>query len=190
MPLWGKTDAEASRPKWVNLATYPAGTQLLFVDETEAQQPENKARGLTNAGWWLYRTYTDTNGSTRYDNECLVAITNTAVAAGDAADDAVVVDRTITITVAPTAQTAVEGQTATFSVTATVDPTTTLSYQWQKQEGGSGAYAVISGATSASYTTGALTVADDNGDRYRVVVSASGATAKTTTGVALTVTAA
>ena len=190
MALWGKTDAEASRPKWINLATYPAGTELIFVDETEAQQGENKARGITNAGWWLFYAYTDSNGSTRYNNECLVALSTTAVAAGDAADDVIVVDRTITITVAPTTQTAVEGATATFEVVAAVSPATTITYQWQKQEAGTGPYANVDGATDASYTTGALTVAADNGDKYRVVVSAAGASNKTTSGVVLTVTAA
>ena len=166
------------------------GKVILFVDREEAQQAENRAKGIKNGGWWLYSTYTDVNGSVRHKASCLVAIDTTAAAAGDGSDDTIAVDRTITIGTAPTAQTAVEGETATFSVTATVSPTTTLSYQWQKQEGGVGAYADINGATSDSYTTGSLTVADDNGDKYRVVVSADGATSKTTTGVALTVTAA
>jgi hypothetical protein len=70
------------------------------------------------------------------------------------------------ITTPPANQTVGEGQTATFSVVAT--GTSPLSYQWQK-DGGSG-FAAITGATSASYTTPATTLADD-GSRYRVVVT-------------------
>lgn len=75
------------------------------------------------------------------------------------------------ITVQPTGASKVEGATATYTVTATGTPAPT--YQWQRQAKGTGAYADISGATSASYTTPALTVAANNGDRYRVVVTNS-----------------
>ncbi|HEX2167588.1 MAG TPA: immunoglobulin domain-containing protein, partial [Longimicrobiales bacterium] len=54
------------------------------------------------------------------------------------------------------------GATATFSVTAT--GTAPLAYQWEKDG------AAITGATSASYTTAAVTAADD-GAAYTVVVS-------------------
>jgi len=95
MPLWGKTDTVADRPNWIDLTQYPAGTELIFVDESEAQQANNKARGLNGAGWWLYREYTDSNGNTRYDNELLVAMRETAVAAGDDdTDDAIAEDAT------------------------------------------------------------------------------------------------
>jgi len=72
------------------------------------------------------------------------------------------------ITTQPAAVTLVEGQTATFSVTANgSDP---LSYQWRKDG------ADIDGATGASYTTAALTSAD-NGAQYTVVVSNEAGTA-------------
>jgi hypothetical protein len=58
-----------------------------------------------------------------------------------------------------------EGDTATFSVTATG----ATSYQWQIQQSGAGAWSNVSGATSASYTTGTLVAADDNTDKYRCV---------------------
>jgi len=62
----------------------------------------------------------------------------------------------------PSNQTVTAGQTATFSVTA--NGTGPLSYQWQKGT------TAISGATSASYTTHATTMAD-NGSQFSVVVS-------------------
>ncbi len=76
------------------------------------------------------------------------------------------------ITSQPSNQSVTEGATATFSVTATNAAT----YQWQKQESGAGAWSNISGATASSYTTGTLTVASDNTDQYRCVVTGAGGT--------------
>jgi hypothetical protein len=66
------------------------------------------------------------------------------------------------ITAQPANQTVTAGQTATFSVTAA--GTTPLNYQWQKGT------TLITGATSASYTTPVTTTAD-SGSQYSVVVS-------------------
>ncbi len=71
-----------------------------------------------------------------------------------------------TITVQPSNQSAIEGATATFSVTAT--GSAPITYQWQKDAGGG--FADISGATSSSYTTPALTLADD-ADLFRCQVT-------------------
>jgi len=68
------------------------------------------------------------------------------------------------ITQQPSNQSVSVGQTATFSVQAT--GTAPLSYQWQKSN------VNISGATSASYTTPATTLAN-NGSTFRCVVSNS-----------------
>lgn len=150
---------------------------LVFVDEQEAQTTANKAKGINGAGWWLYRTYTDSASETRHKAELLVALTSLASDAGDA-EDTIAVDLAITIGTQPSNVTVdlseSETDTATFSVAATINSALPLSYQWQKQEGGSGAWANIVGATSSSYTTGVLTVAADNTDKYRVVVSAEG----------------
>jgi hypothetical protein len=85
MPLWGKTDAAGSRPNWINLSTYPAGTQLVFVDVTEAQQEANKKKGITGAGWWLVREYVDSTGTVRYKVENEVSLSIAAGVSGDAA---------------------------------------------------------------------------------------------------------
>jgi len=66
------------------------------------------------------------------------------------------------LTLQPEAQTLPEGATATFSVLAT--GTAPLAYQWQRNG------TAIAGATAASYSTSALTMAD-TGARYGVVVS-------------------
>lgn len=191
MALWGKTDTDASKPKYLSdtLRNDQSVSDLdstVGLNVTEAQVVANRAKGLKTPGWTLSRTYTDAQGNTRNKTEVLVAMNEFAT---DGSDNDTIAPE-ITITVQPTAQTAVEGATATFGVTATRTGTGSLTYQWQKQEGGAGSWANIVGATSASYTTGALTVADDNTDKYRVIVSLTGADSKTSNAVALTVTGA
>ena len=67
------------------------------------------------------------------------------------------------------------GSVATFSASATVVGSAELPrYQWQRNG------AAIPGATNATYTTPVLTL-DDDGDRYRAVISASGSAAVATT---------
>ncbi|MDB6070023.1 MAG: Legume-like lectin family protein, partial [Verrucomicrobiales bacterium] len=66
--------------------------------------------------------------------------------------------------------TAIPGRSATFSV-VTNDPSRT-SYQWQLSVGG-GAFTDIGGATSQTYTTPTLTVAD-NGNQYRAHITSTG----------------
>jgi hypothetical protein len=68
------------------------------------------------------------------------------------------------ITTQPVGQTVQVGETATFTVAAS--GAAPLTYQWQKNG------AVISGATSASYTTPPATTADNN-SQFQVVVSNS-----------------
>jgi len=81
------------------------------------------------------------------------------------------------ITTQPASQTVTAGQTASFSVAAT--GTAPLGYQWSKNA------AVISGATSSSYTTPATT-GSDNGAQFTVVVSNT-AGSVTSSAAALTV---
>ena len=93
----------------------------------------------------------------------------------------------ITINAQPSNQTA-SGGSASFAVSASVTQSATLSYQWQKQEGGVGVFSNVSGATSANLNLSSLTNAADNGDVYKVVVSATGgATSVTSNAATLTV---
>lgn len=73
----------------------------------------------------------------------------------------------------PLSQTIDEGSTVTFTWAAT----NATSFQLQKQEGGVGAWANVSGATSSPWTSGALTSAADNADVYRVSSVGPGGTA-------------
>ena len=60
MALWGKTDAPASVPKWLEDDTNNTNKSndkdnAVFVDLTEAGVASNRAKGLTGPGWWLYQ---------------------------------------------------------------------------------------------------------------------------------------
>ena len=178
------------------------GRDLYFIDGNEAQQAENRARGLKVPGWTNYRSYTDANGNVRHKSEVLVAMSAYSGATGvgtyqaqtgDASDDTVLVDGTITITAQPASISKVHPATATFTVTATLAGAGTLSYQWQKQESTeSGSTWTNVGTNSNSYTTGVTAVAPGsgatNGDKYRVVVSSTGSTSVTSDVAVLTVT--
>ena len=56
-----------------------------------------------------------------------------------------------------------------------------VTYQWEKSDDGGGSWNPVAGGTSASYTTGATTYADDHNDQYRCVISAVGAASDATT---------
>lgn len=174
MALWSNTDANNSRPKYLGTADL---AKCIFVDATEAQQPANKARGLTGAGWWLYNTYNDSDGNTRYKTELLVAMTASASDAGDRADDSKAADANYVITIGtqPANQETADGE-ATFSVTASVTSGGgTLGYQWQVKAVGASKWTNVSGATSSSLALTGQTE-DNTGDQYRVkVTSANGA---------------
>lgn len=150
------------------------GNRVIFIDGNEAEVAENKAKGFTNAGWYLYRTYTDAQENTRHKTECLVAIRVMAEDAGDAADDEVAPDLYFMIDMQPQPTTGWEGgnpDTATFSVEMDTNAAPdTITYQWQKSDDDGDTWYNIVGATASTYTTGSLLVAEDNGDLYRVIV--------------------
>ena len=89
-----------------------------------------------------------------------------------------------TISVQPTDTSAVAGTAATLSVTASGSD---ISYQWQVSSDGGTTFANVTGATSNSHTTPTLGTSD-NGNRYRVVVTAAGISVNSSA-VTLTVTA-
>jgi len=189
MALWGKTDVEAARPKYINVATLPAGTNLVFVDTDEAKVASNKSKGITVPGWYLTRQWVDNSGSTRYQAECLVAMSTavTQATAGDALDDLIVpdVNTVIGITTQPANQVTVLGA-ATFAVVAAFTAGTgTLAYQWQRKAADGARFVSVSGATSASLVLSGQTEAN-TGDQYRVVISGGGAKAVTSEVATLT----
>jgi len=162
--------------------------KVFGISQAEAQQTTNISKGINTPGWVRYATYTDAQGQTRHKAETLVAFGSIA---GDADGSTFPDVPVITISVQPANASVTAPNAATFSVTASATNSGVLSYQWQKQESNNtDTWTNITGATSASYTTGATTVVDDNGDKYRVVVSATlGAASVTSSAATLTVAA-
>jgi Immunoglobulin domain len=124
------------------------------------QRGTTNSTGATSPSYTLAATSASDNGAT-----FRVVVTNPV---GNATSNSatLTVDSSPVITVQPANQTVLVGQTATFSVTATGNPAPT--YQWQN----AATSANISGATSASYTTPATTLADSISS-FQVVVTNS-----------------
>lgn len=181
MALWGKTDAAGSKPKFLSTAD---AAKAVFVSAEEALLGTNKSKGITGAGWWLVNEYTDADGTTRYKPECLIAMTVANATSGDAADDALVADVEVTVTIGtqPANQTAVAGE-ATFTVVATAS-SGTLTYQWQKKESTGTRWVNVSAATADTLALTGLTNAADNGDQFRVVVGTNNGAKKVTSSAA------
>lgn len=180
MPLWGKTDATDSKPKYLN-ATDAANA--VFVSAEEAVLKTNKDKGILGAGWWLVKEYVAADGKTRYKSENLIAMTVANATSGDAADDAKVADVEITITIAsqPTAQTT-DGGAATFTVSASAS-SGTVTYQWQKKPVDGTRWANVGGATANTLALTAQTSAN-TGDQYRVVLGTDNGAVKVTSNAA------
>jgi hypothetical protein len=176
MALWKNTDTNDGKPLFLSSAEKQ---NTVGVDATEAT-----ANGLT-AGWNLKSTGSG-GRSGRVFHEVLVAM-------GSITGDNDTVSPEITIGTQPANISVIAPATAAFSVTATRTGTGTLTYQWQIQQEGAGTWANISGATAATYTTGATAIGDGagatDGDKYRVIVSLVGAESVTSNAVTLTVTA-
>lgn len=138
---------------------------IFFVDAQEAQVAANKAKGITGAGWWAYRTYTDAQSATRHKAECLVAMAVGAVAAGDA-EDTVAVDLAITIGTQPQSIAIVSPDDVTLTVAATINGAVPLSYQWYDASDDS----AVEGATAATLELTEVTAPVS----YYVIVSGGG----------------
>jgi hypothetical protein len=110
---------------------------------------------------------------------------NTVIDGGDYAGE-IIYSGTITITQQPSNQTAVNNA-ASFSVAANVSPAGNLAYQWQRSDNNGSTWLTVVGATASNVSLSGLTVASDNNDRYRVVVSSSGAASVTSNAATLTV---
>lgn len=168
------------------LAHFPTGTSLIFIDNTEAALDENKVRGLKWPGWWAYRTYTDGDGNTRHKAECLAFAHQTAANAGDFDNDnpAADVASAVTVTGPANVTAAADPFTGTFTVTTSTTGTPgTLAYQWQYQTASQTTKwtnltntGVYTGATTATLTlTGAAKTTYD-GYKFRVKVTSAGGT--------------
>ena len=131
---------------------------LVFADATEQSLAVNRKRGITSPGWWLYRSFTDVEGTTRHKAECIAFVNMAASAAvGDDADDSILGDfnSVISISSQPASATTYTpaGAVGTFSHNGAANGSRTA-----------GTYTVTNAAGSASGT----------GADFTVVVAANG----------------
>jgi len=181
------TGGTAGTRKQTNLAT------VVGVDITEAKVASNIAKGINTPGWTRFKTYTDAQGNTRRKVEVLVAGNGfTQATMGDAVDDTIVADRSITIGTQPASvASAATPYTGTFTVAATVTNSGSLTYQWQVSTNGGTSFAnvtntgVYTGATTATLTLTSAAKVTYNNYQYRCQVSATGADTVTSTAATL-----
>jgi len=137
---------------------------------------------------WVRRTVGTGGRSGRVFYETLVAGGSIT---GDQSDDTQFADLAITIGTQPQNASVTAPAPATFTVVATNNGSQPMTYQWQIQQEGAGAWVDVSGATAASYTTGATATGDaagaTDGDKYRVVVSTATGVTVTSDAATLTV---
>ena len=158
MSLYGKDDSNANKTKaGIGVSGSSQAKTIVFIDDTEAQLAENKARGVGSPGWYSFFTYTDMHGNTRYKTEQLVSITDPEANASETqSDDTIGADITSVITpgtVANVTTFAPAGAVATFSDNGGADGSRTA-----------GTYTVTNAAGNASGT----------GADFSVVVAANG----------------
>ena len=158
MSLYGKDDSNANKTKaGIGVAASSNTKTIVFIDDTEAQLAENKARGVASPGWHSFYTYTDMHGKTRTKSEMLVAIAGPEANASETqSDDTIGADITSTITpgtVANVTTFAPAGAVATFSDNGGADGSRTA-----------GTYTVTNAAGNSSGT----------GADFTVVVAANG----------------
>jgi len=189
----GQAAARRTPPKevadYVNASGDSFVGDLLGVSLAEAQDPGTRARGITGPGWWYYKTFTDVAGKTRHKAECIASF-KIGTAGGNAGvigddtllDDATTLEETVAsdtsgvITAAVVAdQTTTQGVDIVFGAplansTTAGGGTATLFFQWQRKAVG-GRFTNIPGATTDTYTVVAPTVADNNGDQYRLKIT-------------------
>ena len=166
MSLYGKDDSNANKTKaGIGVAASSNTKTIVFIDDTEAQLAENKARGVGSPGWHSFYTYTDMHGKTRTKSELLVSIAGPEANASETqSDDTIGADITSVITpgtVASVTTYAPAGAVATFSDNGAADGSRTA-----------GTYTVTNAAGSSSGTGADFTVVvAANGDPTITLVS-------------------
>ena len=158
MSLYGKDDSNANKTKaGIGVAASSNTKTIVFIDDTEAQLAENKARGVSSPGWHSFYTYTDMHGHTRTKSELLVSIAGPEANASETqSDDTIGADITSVITpgtVANVSTFAPAGAVAVFSDNGGADGSRTA-----------GSYTVTNAAGNSSGT----------GADFTVVVAANG----------------
>ena len=176
MSLWTNVDEAAGKPQYLTSADK---AKTFGVDVAEQAAETSQGVGPTHAGWVLRNTYTDQHGNTRTKLETLVAMGSIS----SDLEDTVMQDLNILITTQPVADSVTGPADLNFSVVASTAPTGgTLSYQWQVSTDDGDTWANMVGGVGA--TTDALQITSSDpeyvdGNQFRVLVSATGATTVT-----------
>lgn len=184
----GGGGSDAASPQAPTLSTQPQDVSVVTGESAsfsvtssgDAPLTYQWRRNGTPIGGATAATYTLTAARGDDGAEFSVVVANSAGSATSRAARLTVTDPPAAITTAPQSVGTTVGQTATFSVVAS--GTGTLSYQWMRDG------ADIAGATAASYTTAALSLAD-NGAKFSVRVTDANASTATSAAAMLTVTA-
>ena len=161
-------------------------TKVHGVDTAEVAAERQNGTPVAHAGW--VRTTTGSGGRAgRVFNEVLVAMGSIT---GDL-EDVVIQDLSIVIGTQPANDESATGQAVTFEVVATTVPTGgTITYQWQLSEDAGDTWANISAAgVYSDVTTDTLAISDNtglDGNQYRCVLSATGATSVNSSAATLT----
>ena len=169
MALWSNKDEAESAPKHtVDVVTGNTGVEAYQVEPVGTwgvDAAEAQAKNVNGHAGWVLRTVGEGGRAGRVQEETLVAM-GSMEGDGDADDDEVYPDATITILTQPESVAANTGDNVTFTVVATSTPTTTLSYQWTGPQGDVG---------TDSATLSITDVESANAGGYYVTVSADGA---------------
>ena len=187
----------SQRPKYTLGDSNYSASQIYGVSEVEAQSNVTTQYAVTHSGWVGIKTYNDADGNLRVKTETLVAMsgitTGTAsyTSGGDADDDTILPDRSITITTQPQSVGVGTTATATFTVVASATPSAALSYQWQYSSTGIAYTSLTNNGTYSGTTTAGLGVTNTNaslnGYYYRVVITADGGATATSDAAVMTV---
>ena len=179
MSLYGSDDSNANKTKaGIGVATDSQTKTIVYIDETEAQLAQNKARGLNAPGWWSYFTYNDSAGNPRHKAEQVVFIAGGEANPGETqADDTLAGDfaSTVSISTQPANASVAATNTQAFAVVAV--PTGEASAIDGAANAGNTA-----GRTAGTYTAIAATGGTGSGATVTLVVDANGAATATLVG--------
>jgi len=160
--------------------------EILLISAAEASLDENKEKGLCSPGWWVWDTYTNAAGETKYKANHIASISALGAAGiigDDDTDGGVAADIASEITVGTLpAVTVTAGNIVTFDATAiSATDQGTLTYQFQRQKTSNGRWsnvtATLDGGIYDISVPGILTIAgvdvttDLNGYEFRVKVN-------------------
>ena len=164
-------DAPAAKTYTITYAIYGQSGEYTRQTVTAGDALGTLPAGPTVAGKVFVRWF-------RMDGANRVTVDASYVPAGDMTILAEMADApqqlTASITQQPRDAIVTEGEKAVFTITAVSEPAgTALQYQWYRSTDDGKTFTAISGATAATYTSSATTLAND-GYQYKCVVTPQG----------------